>query len=120
MSERNSLEVQYRVDCVTQYAAPEQVQWTINRVTVANSTTHTVSHQLVSDTTETFNNTLTVTGQEHQQNHRIACDVFSNGVLVATHSPVNIEGQCIQSTSIWLLSWSITSPQLPVVLQWVC
>ena len=92
VSERTSLEVQYRVDCVTQYAAPEQVQWTKNGVTVVNNATHTISHQLVSDSTETFNNTLTVTGEEHQ-NQRIACDVMYNCSVVATHTPVNIEGQ---------------------------
>ena len=94
VSERTSLEVQYRVDCVTQYAAPGKVQWTKNGVTVVNSTTHTVSHQLASDSTETFNNTLTVTGEEHQ-NQRIACDVVNNGSVVATHTPVNIDGQCM-------------------------
>ena len=82
------------MDCVTSYAAPEQVQWTKNGVTVVNNATHKISHQLlVNDTTETFNNTLTVMGEEHQ-NQTIVCDVFNDGALVATHSPVNIEGLC--------------------------
>ena len=92
VSEHTSLEVQYRVDCVTQYAAPEQVQWTKNGVTVVNSATHTISHQLMSDSMETFSNTLTVTAEEHQD-QRIACNVLNNGSVVATHSPVNIDGQ---------------------------
>ena len=92
MSEHTSLEVQYRVDCVTQYAAPEKVQWTKNGVTVVNSTTHRISHQLVNDIAKTFNNTLTVTVEEHQD-QRITCAVLNNGSVVATHSPVNIDGQ---------------------------
>ena len=92
MSEHTSLEVQYRVDCVTQYAAPEQVQWTKNGVTVVNSTTHTVSHQLVSAISETFNNTLTVTAEEHED-QGITCAVLNNGSVVATHHPLNIQGQ---------------------------
>ena len=120
MSERTSLEVQYHVYCVTQYAAPEQVQWTKNGVTVVSSGTHTVSHQLLSDSTETINNTLTVMGEEHQ-NQRIACDVVNNGALVATHPLVNIEGQCNHG-KVGVGAdhdYSTTSPQLPVVLQWV-
>ena len=101
MSERTSLVLQYHVDCVTQLVAPEQVQWTKNGVTVVNSTTHTVSHQPVRDSTVTFNNTLTVTGKEFQ-NQRIACDVVNNGSVVATHRPVNIEGQCMHCTGLCL------------------
>ena len=80
------------MDCVTQYAAPKQIQWAKNGVPVVNSATHIVSHQLVDNSIETFNNTLKVTGEEHQ-NQRITCDVMYNGSVVATHPPVNIEGQ---------------------------
>ena len=107
--ERTSLVVQYRVDCVTQLAAPDQVQWTINGVTVVNNTTHTVSHQAVSNSTETFNNTLTVTGEE-LQNQRIACDVVNNGSVVATYPPVNIEGQCMQCIGLCIHMFHYSSP----------
>ena len=92
VSDHTSFEVQYRVVCVTQYAAPEQVQWTKNGVTVVNNATQTLSHQLVTDSYETFNNILTVTREEHQ-NQKITCAVLNNGSVVATHSPVNIDGQ---------------------------
>ena len=60
LSDRASLTVQYQVNCITERIVPT---WFKNGLVVVNSLTHNVSHHHVNSST--INNTLTVSGMEH-------------------------------------------------------
>ena len=75
VSPHTSLEVIYRVECITEYAAPEHIQWTVNGTSIIGSTVYSnVSYQLVNMTTERWKSILTVIGEEHN-NQNISCAV---------------------------------------------
>ena len=77
VSPHTSLKVIYRVECITQYAAREQIRWTVNGTNIINSTVYSnISYQPVNMTTEIWKSTLTVMGKEHNSLIIICCEVL--------------------------------------------
>ena len=73
LSNRTNPVAQYRVYCSAAYVIPEYIVWRKNGTVVMNSTSTTISHQLVDAATDNYTNTLTVTGDHHTQT--ISCGV---------------------------------------------
>ena len=73
LSNRTNPVAQYRVYCSAAYVIPEHIVWRMNGTVVMNSTSTTISHQLVDAATDNYTNTLTVTGDHHTQT--ISCGV---------------------------------------------
>ena len=67
LSNRTNPVAQYRVYCSAAYVIPEHIVWRKNGTVVMNSTSTTISHQLVDAATDNYTNTLTVTGDHHTQ-----------------------------------------------------
>ena len=77
LSNRTSPVAQYRVYCSAAYVIPEHIVWRKNGSVVMNSTSTTISHQLVDEATDNYTNTLTVTGDHHTQTISCGVDVGS-------------------------------------------
>ena len=75
VSDRNNHAVQYRVYCIAAYVKPDHIIWTMNGTDVVNSSSTTISHQLLDATIDNYTNTLTVTGDHRTQT--ISCAVDS-------------------------------------------
>ena len=91
MSERTSPEVQYRVYCPAIYVVPVHIIWRKNIAVVVNSTSHTISHQLMDAATDNYINILTVSGEEHQTQN-ITCQAeYGPGLILASNQLI-IEG----------------------------
>ena len=91
MSERTSPEVQYRVYCPAIYVVPDHIMWRKNNADVVNSTSHTISHQLMDAVTDNYTNVLTVSGEEHQTQN-ITCQAeYGSGLILASNQLI-IEG----------------------------
>ena len=71
LSNRTSPVAQYRVYCSAAYVIPEHIVWRKNGTVVMNSSSTTMSHQLVDAATDNYTNILTVTGDHHTQS--ISC-----------------------------------------------
>ena len=67
LSNRTDPVARYSVYCSAVYVLPEYIVWKKNGATVANSTSNTVSYQLVAAANDSYTNTLTVTGDHHTQ-----------------------------------------------------
>ena len=80
LSNRTNPVAQYRVYCSAAYVIPEHIVWRKNGTVVMNSTSNTISHQLVD---ENYTNTLTVTGDHHTQT--ISC-----GLQYDSQNQINI------------------------------
>ena len=76
---------QYRVYCSAAYVIPEHIVWRKNGAVVMNSTSTTISHQLVDATTDNYTNVLEVAGDHYTQ--AISCGVESYHSM-----PLNING----------------------------
>ena len=78
MSDRTSPVVQYHVYCTAAYVKPDLIIWRMNGTIVVNSSSTTISHQLLDAVTDNYTNILTVTGDHHTQT--ISCVVKSGTV----------------------------------------
>ena len=67
LSNRTSPVAQYSVSCPAVYVLPDHIVWEKNGAIVVNSTSGTVSYQLVDAATDNYTNILTVTGDHHMQ-----------------------------------------------------
>ena len=85
LSNRTSPEVKYRVYCKTINTKPDHIVWRKNGIDVVNSSSTTMSHQLLDATIDNYTNTLTVTGDHRTQT--ISCIVNSG-----TNEYITIEG----------------------------
>ena len=79
---------QYRVYCSAAYVIPEHIVWRKNGTVVMNSTSTTISHQLVDAATDNYTNTLTVTGDHHTQTISCGAEVES----LSYQSEISING----------------------------
>ena len=77
LSQRTSLDVEYRVNCVTRYADPLLVKWLKNEEPVLNSSAYAISHQVDRGNPEVYDNILSVKGSEHNST-TIVCRVSSD------------------------------------------
>ena len=88
VSDHTSPVVQYRVYCTAAYVKPDHIIWRMNGIVVANTSSTTISHQLLDATTDNYTNILTVTGDHHTQT--ISCTADSGRV---THNnSITIKG----------------------------
>ena len=83
LSNRTNPVAQYRVYCSAAYVISERIVWRKNGTVVMNSTSTTISHQLVDAATDNYTNTLTVTGDHHTQT--ISC-----GLQYDSQNQINI------------------------------
>ena len=67
LSNRTSPVAQYRVYCSAAYVIPVRIKWRKNGTVVMNSSSTTISHQLVDAATDNYTNILTVIGDHHTQ-----------------------------------------------------
>ena len=74
VSDRTSLVVQYRVYCTAAYVKPDHIIWRMNGTIVVNSSSTTISHQLLDATIDNYTNILTVTGDHRTQTISCAAD----------------------------------------------
>ena len=83
VSDRTSPEVQYRVYCTAAYVTPDHIVWEKNNNTIKmNTTTTTISYQLVDAAIDNYTNILTVTGDHHTQNISCAAEYGSEAFIV--------------------------------------
>ena len=64
------------------YVIPEHIVWRKNGTVVMNSTSTTISHQLVDAATDNYTNILTVTGDHHTQSISEYDSVSSNNITI--------------------------------------
>ena len=88
VSHRTSPVVQYRVYCTAAHVKPDHTIWTMNGTIVANSSSTTISHQLLDATIDNYTNILTVTGDHHTQT--ISC--AANSRTITQNNPITIKG----------------------------
>ena len=91
LSNRTNPVAQYRVYCSAAYVIPEHIVWRKNataQAVVMNSTSTTISHQLVDAATDNYTNTLTVTGDHHTQTISCGAEVES----LSYQSDISING----------------------------
>ena len=88
LSNRTNPVAQYRVYCSAAYVIPEYIVWRKNGTVVMNSTSTTISHQLVDAATDNYTNTLTVTGDHHTQTISCGAEVES----LSYQSEISING----------------------------
>ena len=74
VSDHTSPVVQYRVYCTAAYVKPNHIIWRMNGTIVANSSSTTISHQLLDAATDNYTNILTVTGDHRTQTISCAAD----------------------------------------------
>ena len=74
-----------------QYVVPDHIVWEKNNNTIKmNTTTTTISYQLVDTAIDNYTNILTVTGDHHTQNISCAAEYGSGTFIV--DEPIIIEG----------------------------
>ena len=88
LSNRTNPVAQYRVYCSAAYVIPEHIVWRKNDTVVMNSTSTTISQQLVDAATDNYTNTLTVTGDHHTQTISCGAEVES----LSYQSEISING----------------------------
>ena len=88
LSNRTDPVAQYRVYCSAAYVIPEHIVWRKNGTVVMNSTSTTISHQLVDAATDNYTSTLTVTGDRHTQTISCGAEVKS----LSYQSEISISG----------------------------
>ena len=89
VSDRTSPVVQYRVYCTAAYVKPDHIIWRMNGTVVANTSSTTISHQLLDATIDNYTNILTVTGDCHTQT--ISCTT-ADSVRVTRNNFITIKG----------------------------
>ena len=89
LSHRTSPVVQYRVYCTAAYVKPDHIIWRMNGTIVVNSSSTTISHQLLDAVTNSYTNILTVTGDHHTQT--ILCGVDFGSELL-NNEPLTLSG----------------------------
>ena len=90
LSNRTNPVAQYRVYCSAAYVIPERIVWRKNGTVVMNSTSTTISHQLVDAATDNYTNTLTVIGDHHTQT--ISCGTEYDPIFYQNQSSITING----------------------------
>ena len=110
-----SATAQYRVYCSAAYVIPEHIVWRKNGTVVMNSTSTTISHQLVDAATDNYTNTLTVTGDHHTQT--ISCGVqhVSLSFSEITHFMVSMLNTLFNA----ILRWQLKTIQLAAAQSFV-
>ena len=78
LSDCTSPVVKYRVYCTAAYVKPDHIIWRMNGTIVVNSSSTTISRQLLDAVTDNYTNILTVTGDHRTQT--ISCAVKSGTV----------------------------------------
>ena len=118
VSDHTSPVVKYRVYCTAAYVKPDHIIWRMNGTVVVNSSSTTISHQLLDATIDNYTNILTVTGDHHTQT--ISCAVGFGSELLNNELLTLSGSSRMYFVHIIILSWFIF--QLPVVLQreWWC
>ena len=117
VSDRTSPEVQYHVYCTVAYVVPDHIVWEKNNNTIKmNTTTTTISYQLVDTAIDNYTNILTVTGDHHTQNISCAAE-YGSGTFIVDELII-IEGLNFSLNFIPNLCVNYIL-QLLVVLQWV-
>ena len=91
LSNRTSPVAQYRVNCSAAYVIPEHIVWRKNGTVVMNSTSTTISHQLVDAATDNYTNILTVTGDHHTQSISCGAELTSS---YQNQNSITINGLC--------------------------
>ena len=81
------MQVNYRVDCITEYVQPGQVWFTRNNHRVMNSQ---VSQHLVSTSTLLYNNSFRGTVSENDMDQEIKC--VSNATFIEATISLILEG----------------------------
>ena len=115
LSNRTNPVAQYRVYCSAAYVIPEHIVWRKNGTVVKNSTSTTISHQLVDAATDNYTNTLTVTGDHHTQT--ISCGVHhvSLSFNEITHFMVSMLNTLFNA----ILRWQLKTIQLAATQSFV-
>ena len=90
LSNRTSPVAQYRVYCSAAYVIPEHIVWRKNGTVVMNSTSTTISHQLVDAATDNYTNILTVTGDHYTQSISCGAELISYQI----QNNITINGLC--------------------------
>ena len=90
VSDRTSPVVQYRVYCTAAYVKPDHIIWRMNGTIVVNSSSTTISHQLLDATIDNYTNILTVTGDHRTQT--ISCEADYGSGLFKNSDTLAIEG----------------------------
>ena len=90
VSDHTSPVVKYRVYCTAAYVKPVHIIWRMNGTIVANSSSTTISHQLLDAATDNYINILTVTGDHRTQTISCAADYGSG--LFKNSGTLTIEG----------------------------
>ena len=90
VSDRTSPEVKYHVYCTAAYVKPDHIIWRMNGTTVVNSSSTTISHQLLDATIDNYTNILTVTGDHRTQS--ISCEANYGSGLFKNNDTLTIEG----------------------------
>ena len=92
MSNRTSPMVQYRVYCTAAYVKPDHIIWRMNGTIVVNSSSTTISHQLLDEATDNYTNMLTVTGDHRTQTISCEADFVSRPFYNDELKPLTITG----------------------------
>ena len=91
VSHRTSPMVQYHVYCTAAYVKPVQIIWRMNGTIVVNSSSTTISHQLLDAATNNYTNILTVT--EDYCTQTVSCEAdFISGPFNNKLEPLTIAG----------------------------
>ena len=90
VSDRTSPEVKYHVYCTAAYVKPDHIKWRMNGTVVVNSSSTTISHQLLDATVNNYTNILTVTGDHRTQT--ISCEADYVSELFKNNDTLMIEG----------------------------
>ena len=90
LSDCTSPVVKYRVYCTAAYVKPDHIIWRMNGTIVVNSSSTTISHQLLDATINNYTNILTVTGDHRTQ--KISCATDYDSGLFKNSDTLTIEG----------------------------
>ena len=98
VSDHTSPVLQYHVYCTAAYVKPGHIIWTMNGTDVVNSSSTTISHQLLNAVTNSYTNILTVTGDHRTQTISCAVD-FISGLL--NNEPLTLSGLATLHVSVY-------------------
>ena len=104
LSDHTSPVVQYRVYCTAAYVKPDQIIWRMNNTIVLNSSSTTISHQLLDEATDNYTNILTVTGDYHTQTISCEADYVSGPFYNNELKPLTITGLAKYTMTVTLHS----------------
>ena len=90
-SNRTSPVAQYCVYCSAAYVIPGHIVWRKNGTVVMNSTSTTITHQLVDEATDNYTNILTVTGDHYTQFISCGAELTSS---YQNQNNITINGLC--------------------------